>query len=134
MNSTPTTVSTAKTVLIVDDDVDIRDVLSMFLEEEGYTVATAPNGRAALIYLREHPDVSVILLDLMMPIMTGFQFREAQKLDPLIATIPVVIMTARGALEPGAIDACDILPKPLPFEMLIESLNRARRHSPLANA
>src|ERR1039458_2805429 len=81
-------------VLLVEDDADIRDLLAGFLEDEGFTVATAPNGKEALAWLGTHPAPRVILLDLWMPVMTGEEFREVQMRDPVLAAIPVVIITA----------------------------------------
>ncbi|HEX8788494.1 MAG TPA: response regulator [Telluria sp.] len=115
-----------KTILIVDDDADIRAVLSEFLEFENYTVSTAANGREALAFLRAHPRTSVVLLDLMMPIMDGFQFREEQKRDPAIASVPVVVMTASGSLGPGSIDVDQVLAKPLELDRLLAALDSAR--------
>ncbi|MES2261807.1 MAG: response regulator [Pseudomonadota bacterium] len=112
----------AKTILIVDDDADIRAVLSEFLESEGYTIATAANGSDALAYLHQHPRTSVILLDLMMPVMNGYQFIAAQRLDALVSAIPVVVMTARGAIEPGLVGVTRVLPKPMDLDDLLESL------------
>lgn len=116
-----------KSILIVDDDADIRAVLSEFLEYEGYAVATAAHGREALDFLRAHALPSAVLLDLMMPTMDGFQFREEQKRDPAIASVPVVLMTARGALAPGAIDVGHILAKPLDLDALTAALDEATK-------
>jgi CheY-like chemotaxis protein len=113
-------------VLVVDDDADIRAVLAEFLQFEDYAVASAANGREALAYLRAHPGTAVVLLDLMMPIMDGFQFREEQKRDPSIASVPVVVMTASGAFGPGSIDAERVLAKPLDLDRLLEALEGAR--------
>jgi CheY-like chemotaxis protein len=122
--------SNARSILIVDDDVDIRDTLADFLEDEGYTVGAAANGREALAYLREHLSTSVVLLDLMMPVMDGFKFRTEQKNDPELAVIPVVVMTARGPMEPGAIDVQDIVPKPMKLATLLEAIRRATENLP----
>jgi CheY-like chemotaxis protein len=118
----PLSPANGHTILIVDDDADIRAVLSEFLELEGYTTAGASNGLDALTYLHEHPRPSVILLDLMMPIMNGFQFRDAQQRDPEVASIPVVVMTARGSLEPGMTGIAHVLPKPMNLDQLHEAL------------
>lgn len=114
-------------ILVVDDDADIRLTLPEILEDEGYSVGTAANGRDALAYLRAHLATSLVLLDLMMPIMDGQQFRLEQKSDPAIASIPVIVMTARGELEPGAIDVAEILHKPLKVPKLLEAIRRLRR-------
>ena len=84
-------------VLIVDDDNDVRSALAELLEEEGFSVEGAPNGREALALLRGgtvHP--AVILLDLMMPGMDGWDFRHEQMRDPKLAAVPVVIVSASG--------------------------------------
>jgi CheY-like chemotaxis protein len=82
-------------VLIVDDDPDIRDELREALAERGWHVVCAENGSEALEYLRSGaPLPRVILLDMMMPVMSGQQFREHQNNDPLLAGIPVVVVTA----------------------------------------
>lgn len=87
-------------VLVVDDDEDIVDNIRILLEGAGYQVIAASDGRAALAALAApNPLPSVILLDLMMPVMTGFEFREAQLADPRIATVPVVLMTADGHIS-----------------------------------
>ena len=87
-------------VLVVDDDEDIVDNIRILLEGAGYQVIAASDGREALAALADpNPLPSVILLDLMMPVMTGFEFREAQLADPRIATVPVVLMTADGHIS-----------------------------------
>jgi CheY-like chemotaxis protein len=122
--------SNTRSILIVDDDVDIRETLADFLEDEGYSVGAAANGREALAYLREHLSTSVVLLDLMMPVMDGFKFRAEQKNDPELASIPVVVMTARGPMEPGAIDVQDIVPKPMKLDTLLGAIQRAIESPP----
>jgi len=82
-------------ILLVEDDDDIRETFAELLEEEGYSVATASDGREALIVLESGallPDL--ILLDLMMPNMNGFQFREEQLKHPAYARIPVAVISA----------------------------------------
>ena len=121
------------TVLVVDDDFDIREALSEFLAGEGYVVTSVANGREALAHLRAQPSTSVVLLDLMMPVMDGFQFRAEQKRDPVLVSIPVVVMTARGSLENLALDVQDIFPKPLDLDRLIEAIERAASRSDTAS-
>jgi CheY-like chemotaxis protein len=82
------------TILIVDDDFDLRETLKDLLSDEGYTVAVAANGFEALAYLRNHAKPCLILLDWMMPHCDGAQFRAEQRQDPAIADIPVVIISA----------------------------------------
>jgi CheY-like chemotaxis protein len=95
------------TVLVVDDDADIRELLRVALTADGYTVAGVPNGREALHYLRSHADTCMIVLDLALPVMDGAQFRRAQLQDRSLAWIPVIVMSAtvdanRRARELGA--------------------------------
>ena len=90
-------VTTGFRVLVVEDDVDVRDAVSEALRDAGYTVVAAENGVAALDYLHSSaPLPGVILLDLMMPRMDGLEFRERQRGDPRLAGIPVAILTADG--------------------------------------
>jgi CheY-like chemotaxis protein len=85
-------------VLVVDDDAETRDLLRVALTADGYRVAAAANGRDALDHLRSHAETCVVLLDLMLPVMDGAQFRRAQLHDRSLAWIPVVLMS-------GAVDA-----------------------------
>jgi CheY-like chemotaxis protein len=114
-----------KSVLIVDDDLDIRDSLAEVLEIEGYRVAKAKNGREALRMLQTGQRPAVIL-HLMMPVMNGWQFRAAQASDPTIATIPVVVLTAdSNAREKAAeIGAQAFLRKPLDLRTLLDTIGR----------
>ena len=106
-------------VLVVDDDAEIRDLLQEFLEFEGFQVASARNGREAMDALRREP-ACVILLDLMMPVMNGWQFRAAQQNDPNISDIPVVVISAISARAAPPIDAREYLQKPLDLDRLID--------------
>jgi CheY-like chemotaxis protein len=111
-------------VLVVDDDPDIRDSLRDVLEERGYEVSTVANGREALDLLKStSPQPCVILLDLMMPVMDGMQFRKEQKRDPSIANIPLVVITATGK-RPVLVDAVDLVMKPLDITRLFEAIER----------
>ncbi len=88
---------TEKTILIIEDDHAIRGDLESLLKLEGYTALTAANGEIALKLMAESTQIpDVILLDIMMPVMDGWKFREAQVLLPRIASIPVLVMTADG--------------------------------------
>jgi CheY-like chemotaxis protein len=114
---------TCSGILIVDDDPDIRDSLKEVLEDEGYEVNGVANGREALDYLRRAPRPCVILLDLMMPVMDGWQFRKEQKQDPAIANIPLIVITATGK-RPVLIDADELVMKPLDLGRLFEAIER----------
>ena len=83
-------------IFIVDDDNDVRNALAELLEAEGFSVDGAPNGREALARLRGGVHPAVILLDLMMPGMDGWDFRHEQMRDPDLASVPVVIVSAAG--------------------------------------
>ena len=106
------------TVLVVDDDAEIREVLIQLLEEEGYTVLGAENGLQALAQLRErHPNL--MLLDLMMPVMSGWEVLETLGESGELATIPVIVVSAMCA--PGA-QAC--LRKPVDLDELLTLVGR----------
>lgn len=108
------------TILVVEDDLDIREVMRMVLEASGYEVLEAGDGAEALASVRAHRP-SVILLDLMMPGMDGFQFRESQLQDPAIAAIPVVIVSGGGAVPERAseLGAAGYLVKPTDVQRLL---------------
>ena len=109
-------------VMIVEDDPDTREMLERFLELEGFEVRTAANGQLALEHSRRSA-LSVILLDLMMPVMNGWQFREAQASDPKIAGIPVVVVTAAGSKDDiPAIQADAWLSKPVDLDRLLATI------------
>jgi CheY-like chemotaxis protein len=113
-------------VLVVDDDSDIRETLSEVLRDEGYTVVTAADGRDALTKLRnEMATPCVILLDLMMPVMTGLQFYAEQQRDPSLAKIPVVVISADGNLHAKAqAFGGEYLCKPVRIERVLDTLER----------
>jgi len=111
------------TVLIVEDDLDTREMLGRFLELEGYTVETAENGKRALERLGSGVGACVILLDLMMPVMDGWQFRREQKQDADIADIPLIVITATGN-RPVLIDAAELVMKPLDLTQLFAAIER----------
>ena len=90
------------TVLIVEDDVDIRESLEGLLVHAGYTVATASDGAEALAYMRSHDRPCVVLLDLMMPVMNGRQLRVEMQKDPSLDSIPVVVLSGGGRVEEEA--------------------------------
>src|SRR3954462_6444865 len=87
-------------VLIVEDDANLRGALAEHLGLAGCRAAFAADGAQALEYLRKHRLPRIIVLDLMMPNMDGWQFREAQLADARLRDIPVVIITA-GGLQPS---------------------------------
>jgi CheY-like chemotaxis protein len=106
------------TVFIVEDDVDTREMLGRFLELEGFHVESAENGKLALERLAGTP-ACVILLDLMMPVMDGWQFREAQVQNAQLSKIPVIVVSAAGRDRLERIDADAYLSKPVDLEELL---------------
>ena len=106
-------------VMVVDDDDDIRETLIGLLEDEGYRAVGFPTGREALEGLRGGLSPNVILLDLMMPVMDGAEFRRLQLADPELAAIPVILITAAG-LEPiQRSDYSEVLRKPLKVDRVL---------------
>jgi CheY-like chemotaxis protein len=92
--------ATKKHLLLVEDDRDILEVLRDLLESEGYHVDCAQNGMQALELLSKLAVLpGLILLDLMMPVMDGFEFRQKQKEDPRFSKIPLIVMSADGQSE-----------------------------------
>ena len=115
-----------RTILVVEDDSDISEAVSAILGDYGYSVVVAANGREALDRLRESATPPrLILLDLMMPVMDGWQFRAAQAADPALAAIPVVLVSAdvgvAKAAEQLAVSAW--LRKPVDIRALIAVLD-----------
>ena len=111
---------------MVEDDFAIRETLRELLEEEGYRVTQASNGAEALARLRESKTPKLILLDLMMPVMDGWEFRHAIEGDPRLADIPVIVISADHGLE-QKIDAMHVegyLAKPFELERLLETVER----------
>lgn len=116
----------SRTILIVEDDRDIRDVLAEILADEGYRVLLAEDGVEGLRRLAEGPRPALILLDLMMPRMDGFAFREEQRKNPEWRDIPIVLLTA-GADLPGKVEhlqAADALRKPVKIDTLLALISR----------
>lgn len=107
-----------KPILIVEDDNDIRETLQQALELEGFRVFTAPNGQDALESLPKIEKPGLILLDLMMPVMNGWQFLEAKKGHADLMTIPVIVITAAGD-KVKTVDANGVIKKPVDLDDLL---------------
>jgi CheY-like chemotaxis protein len=114
-------------VLVVDDDEAIRDVVAEVLREEGYEVECAENGEQALAAMRAARP-SVVLLDLMMPVMSGWELLEHVQADRDLAPIPIVVVSAMAA--PGVQEH---LQKPLDLDRLLTTVERMCA-APIANA
>jgi len=109
------------TVLLVEDNDDVRDMMSTALQLAGKRVLTAANGREALAVLaRTQP--CVIILDLMMPVMNGWELRAALKRDPSLSTIPVIVVSALTEELVSRIGATEYLEKPVDIDRLIETV------------
>jgi CheY-like chemotaxis protein len=114
------------TVLVVDDDRDSREMVSLALLADGYRLATASNGRDALVHLRSTADTCIIVLDLTLPQMDGERFRAAQRKDRSLAWIPVVVMSGSidGAARARELGARAFVPKPVDLDRLRAALRR----------
>lgn len=113
-------------ILIVDDDLGIRQAARDILLDEGYRVVTVNNGREALDFLRASSTrPALILLDLTMPEMDGWAFRAIQKHDPLLHSIPVAVFTTQERLsEALRMAIADFVPKPVNYDRLVATVNR----------
>lgn len=108
-------------ILLIDDNKSIRDCLIWVFDEEGYSVITASNGKDALELLEKNPFLpDFILLDLMMPIMNGWQFRDQQQLNPRFKNIPTIILSAKINIAEQTFYPNEyLLPKPFDIEDLL---------------
>ena len=106
-------------VLVVDDDYAVLDAVRDTLEDEGYEVSIAANGREALNELRLRGRPCLILLDLMMPIMNGWEFRREQLADEIFASIPTVVVTAYPGSIPNDLGKAPTGRKPVKPQQLI---------------
>jgi len=115
-----------KLILIVEDDLDVAQVVAEVLEAAGYCTAIAANGCEALDHLRKNSHPDLILLDMMMPVMNGWQFREEQRKLPAFDSIPVVIVTADGDArgKAAAIRAAGHVAKPVTIDRLLDAVER----------
>lgn len=125
-----TETATASHILIVDDDPTIRSVLEALLEDEGFAPQTASNGQEALRMVQDEPP-SLILMDLMMPVMSGVDAVRQLKSDPRTAGIPVIAMSAGFILRESIEDllADSIIAKPFDLDALIASIHATLRRA-----
>src|SRR5512141_2925175 len=117
----------AAEILIVEDDSALREALAQVLSDEGYDLLAARDGLEAVNCLKKGHRPDVILLDLSMPVVNGWEFRMFQKRDPELAQIPVILITAGGYtreevawLEPSA-----LLPKPVDLPRLLSVIRKS---------
>lgn len=109
-------------ILLVEDDPGIREALGTALELAGYQVISAENGRDGIDCLQTHPSPCVILLDLMMPVMNGWQFAEALAQKPDLANIPIVVITAWADKRLDKAQA--VIEKPINLDTLLQTVER----------
>ncbi len=116
--------STRGTILLTEDNSDTRDAITQVLAVEGYTVVTAVHGREALGHLQGGLRPALILLDLMMPVMDGWEFRKAQLREPALAAIPVVLISAHDevARAGDTLRAAGVVQKPLDIEEMLRTI------------
>lgn len=111
-------------VLIVEDDDDLREMMAQLLTLEGFRAQTVANGREALDYLRRGDLPELILLDLMMPIMDGWEFRRIQSEDPQLSALPVIVLSALEPTRTADFGNAMFLTKPLDFDRLLALVRR----------
>jgi CheY-like chemotaxis protein len=111
------------TILVIEDDKDIRDMLALSLEVEGYQVTRAANGKEGLEVLRTAPNPFLILLDLMMPVMNGWEFLQAMRKDDALAGIPVVLVSAFSDQIQNE-DVQGIISKPIELDVLLKIIEK----------
>jgi CheY-like chemotaxis protein len=112
----------SRSILVVDDEEDVREALRDLLEQFGYKVLAAPNGREALEILRSTERPGFVLLDLIMPVMNGWEFLEVVSHDDELSRIPISISTS--APEQAPRDR-DVIPKPINIDALLQRVRAA---------
>jgi CheY-like chemotaxis protein len=111
-------------LLIVDDEREIRESLEEFFQEEGFTVTTASNGAEALVRLKSAETPCVVLLDLLMPVLSGNEVYQAMQKEPRWNGIPVIVMTSDPSRAPSGLL---IMKKPMNLARLLSTV---RQHCP----
>src|SRR5271154_980778 len=115
-------------ILVVEDDEDAREALVALLQMKGYSAVPAGNGKEALDYMRQAPLPDLIILDLWMPVMDGWQFRREQIKDPRLAQIPVIVVTALS--DRTDVDANEIIIKPVDVDHLLTTVGHYCKPEP----
>jgi len=115
-----------KTILVVEDDAALRGALREALRQRGYKVAVAENGQSALSRLQEGLRPCLILLDLMMPEVDGWDFLAQQRIDSSLAGIPVIVLSSylTGSERDSVLPAVGFLKKPIDPEVLLVEIER----------
>ncbi|GAC1346050.1 MAG: hypothetical protein NVSMB23_23070 [Myxococcales bacterium] len=126
----------AEPILVVEDDRDLRDSLCDLLRDEGFTAVGAADGQDALTWLEGNPPPRLVLLDLMMPVMSGAELRDRMLRSEVLRGIPVVILSAldvRGQ-QGGVADAHAYLKKPIDAAELLEAIAQLGAPRPACGA
>jgi CheY-like chemotaxis protein len=115
-----------KKILIIEDDHSIRELLVELLRSEGHEVHSSENGSEALEFLKSHPLPDLIIMDLMMPVMDGYEFRAQQMKNKLWAQIPVVVMSAEASARDKVkkYGISDFLPKPVELDVILKTIKK----------
>lgn len=114
-------------ILVVEDDLAIRETIAELLQDEGYSVSCASNGAEALDRLASGDAPNLIVLDLMMPVMDGWAFRSVQRDDPRLSAIPVLVLSAGHGVDSRAVaglGAEAFLPKPFDLSKFVDAVHR----------
>jgi CheY-like chemotaxis protein len=112
-------------VLVIEDDYDIRDALTAVLRGEGYEVTSCAHGREALDWLESSRRVPhAIVLDLMMPVMNGWQFLAECRRDERLARVPVIVLSAHAGFDDVKVTADACFRKPIRLDDLLDALRR----------
>ena len=121
-----------RTVLVIDDEFGVAELLRFALEDEGYRVVTAVNGRQGVQRLAETPRPDVVLLDYMMPVLDGAGVLRAMQADESLARIPVVVMSSldEATVREACRDFTAFLRKPFRIEAVVEAVARALSATP----
>jgi CheY-like chemotaxis protein len=115
-------------ILVVEDDDDAREAMVALLQMKGYRAVPAGNGKEALDYLHQAPVPDLIILDLWMPVMDGWQFRAEQIKDPRLKEVPVIVVTALS--DRDDLDANEVIIKPVDVDRLLTTVGHYCRREP----
>ena len=124
-----------RTIMVAEDDPDVRDALVVLLRDQGYEVVAVSNGREALERLREPPRPMVLIIDLVMPVVDGWGVLAARERDAVLGALPVIVVSGqRDAAERVAAAHATFLPKPVSTERLFQALKDVARRAGTAAA
>lgn len=113
-------------ILVVDDDTAIRETLRAILEDEGYQVSVARNGQEALDQLEVGPPPGLCIVDLVMPVLNGWELCAELARRPALARVPVLLVSANAELDRSAVglETVHLMKKPISFDRLLELVER----------